>query len=93
MTADDWIKLTDQLPENSRVTLTGGEPIVIKDFRKIFDHVASKFECNMITNGLLLTEDLINFMLEYKNFKVLSVSIDNEKNIIRKQANVNEKMG
>ena len=91
MTAEDWIKLTDQLPKNSRVTLTGGEPIVIKNFKKIFDHVASRFECNMITNGLLLTEDLIDFMLEYKNFKVLSISIDNEKNTIRKQANINEK--
>ena len=32
-------------------------------------------------------------MLEYKNFKVLSISIDNEKNTIRKQANINEKDG
>ena len=56
MTAADWIKLADQLPKGSRVTLTGGEPIVIKDFEKIFDHVATKFECNMITNGLLLRE-------------------------------------
>ena len=45
----------------------------------------------MITNGLLLDEDLIDFMLEYKNFKVLSISIDNEKNTIRKQANIKEK--
>ena len=90
MTAEDWIKLADQLPKGSRVTLTGGEPVVIKDFRKIFDHVASRFECNMITNGLLLTEDLINFMLEYKNFKVLSISIDNVNNTIRKQANIQE---
>ena len=44
----------------------------------------------MITNGLLLTKDLIDFMLEYKNFKVLSISIDNEKNTIRKQANIQE---
>ena len=70
--------------------MTGGEPIVIKNFRKIFDHVASKFECNMITNGLLLTEDLIDFMLKYKNFKVLSISIDNENNALRKQANIQE---
>ena len=90
MTAEDWIKLADQLPKGSRVTLTGGEPIVIKDFRKIFDHVASKFECNMITNGLLLTEDLIDFMLKYKNFKVLSISIDNENNALRKQDNIKE---
>ena len=93
MTAADWIKLADQLPKGSRVTLTGGEPIVIKDFEKIFDHVATKFECNMITNGLLLSEKLIDFMLNYKNFKVLSISIDNEKNTIRKQANIQEKNG
>ena len=91
MTAEDWIKLADQLPNGSRVTLTGGEPIVLKGFRKVFDHVASKFECNMITNGLLLTEDLIDFMFKYKNFKVLSISIDNYKNTLRKQANIQEK--
>ena len=91
MTAEDWIKLADQLPIGSRVTLTGGEPIVLKGFRKVFDHVASKFECNMITNGLLLTEDLIDFMFKYKNFKVLSISIDNYKNTLRKQANIQEK--
>ena len=90
MTAEDWIKLADQLPKDSRVTLTGGEPMVIKNFEKIFDHVAKRFECNMITNGLLLTKDLIDFMLKYKNFKVLSISIDNEKNTIRKQANIQE---
>jgi len=91
MTADDWIKLASQLPEGSRVTLTGGEPIVLKGFEKVFDYVASRFECNIITNGLLLNEKLIDFLLKYKNFKVLSISIDNVKNTIRKSANVQEK--
>ena len=83
MTGEDWIKLTDQLPEYARVTLTGGEPIVFKDFKKVFDHVAKKFECNIITNGILLSEELIDFLLEYKNFKVLSISIDNINNTLR----------
>ena len=48
MTAKDWIKLASQLPENSRVTLTGGEPVVLKGFENVFDQVASKFECNII---------------------------------------------
>lgn len=91
MTEQDWLKLTDELPEYARVTITGGEPIVFKGFRNVFDKVASKFECNMITNGLLLNEDLIEFLLSYKNFKVLSISIDNVKNTIRKQANIKEK--
>ena len=87
MTAEDWIKLADQLPKDSRVTLTGGEPMVIKNFEKIFDHVAKRFECNMITNGMLLTKDLIDFMLKYKNFKVYQFLLI-KKNTIRKQANI-----
>ena len=80
MTKDDWIKLTEQLPSYARVTLTGGEPIVFKGFREIFDKVASNFECNLITNGLLLTQGLIDFMLSYENFKVLSISSPKKKN-------------
>ena len=38
-----------------------------------------------------LSEKLIDIMLSSKNFKVLSISIDNRKNTIRKLANVNEK--
>ena len=91
MTAKDWIKLASQLPENSRVTLTGGEPVVLKGFEDVFDQVASKFECNIITNGILLDEKLIDFLLSYKKFKVLSISIDNKNNTIRKSANVQEK--
>ena len=50
-----------------------------------------RHECNIICNGLLLSEKLIEIMLSSKNFKVLSISIDNRKNTIRKLANVNEK--
>ena len=50
-----------------------------------------RHECNIICNGLLLSEKLIDIMLSSKNFKVLSISIDNRKNTIRKLANVNEK--
>ena len=39
------------------------------------------------------SEKLIDIMLSSKNFKVLSISIDNRKNTIRKLANVNEKNG
>ena len=43
----------------------------------------------MICNGILLNEEIIDFILSYKNFKVLSISIDNVKNTIRKLANKN----
>ena len=91
MNSDDWIKLVNDLPKGSRVTLTGGEPLAIKNFREIFSETVKNHECNIITNGLLLNEDIIDFFLMEKNFKVLSISIDNRKNLIRKLANVKEK--
>ena len=84
MTKDEWIKVIDSLPEGSRITLTGGEPIVFKGFEEIFKKACEKFEVNIITNCLLLTEKLIDFMLTFRNFRVLSISIDNRKNTIRK---------
>ena len=93
MTGDDWIKLTNELPDGSRVTLTGGEPVVFKDFKRVFDHVAKKFECNMITNGILLNEELIDFLLTYKKFKVLSISIDNKKIQLGKMLTLVKKNG
>lgn len=91
LNADDWISLSKQLPDNSRVTLTGGEPLVLKDFEKVFLEVVKRHECNIICNGLLLSEKLIDILLSSKNFKVLSISIDNRNNKIRKLANVQEK--
>ncbi len=90
LNSDEWIKFIKDLPENSRITLTGGEPLAIKNFREIFSETVKRHECNIITNGLLLTEELIDFFLLEKNFKVLSISIDNRKNVIRKLANVKE---
>ena len=90
LNANDWIKIIKQLPENSRITLTGGEPLTLKDFEKVFLEVVKRHECNIICNGLLLSEKLIDILLSSKNFKVLSISIDNRKNMIRKLANVNE---
>lgn len=83
MKAPDWNALTDQLPEYARVTFTGGEPLLFKQFKDVFEHVAIKHDCNIITNGMLLTEELIDFMLQYEHFKVLAVSIDNINNTVR----------
>ena len=76
MTGDQWINLVDQLPEYARVTLTGGEPLAFNDFKRVFTHIAKKHQCNMITNGILLSEKVIDLLLAEPNFKVLSISID-----------------
>jgi len=72
----EWFSILDQLPEYARVTLTGGEPLLHPDFQEIFSKVAEKFQCNIITNGLLLDEKTVDFLLSYENFSVLSISVD-----------------
>lgn len=76
MTADDWLNLLNQLPDYARVTFTGGEPLAFKEFEKVAGFALNKFNCNMITNGLLLKPQKIDFILSHSNFRVLSISID-----------------
>lgn len=76
LTAQDWIRLIDQLPEYAHITLTGGEPLLCKGFRDIFLAATERHTCNIISNGLLLGPDLIELFLSRPNFKVLSISID-----------------
>lgn len=88
MTLDDWLRLARQLPSYARVTFTGGEPLMFSGFEAIFSFVAKRNDCNMISNGLLLTEEKINFLLSFPKFRVLSISIDDVGNKVRE---VNEK--
>ena len=84
MTTEDWNHLTFQLPEYARVTLTGGEPFMFKGFKEVFKNIAERFDCNVITNGTLLTHELSDFMLGFEKFRILSISVDDIKNRIRK---------
>lgn len=76
MRLTDWLHLARQLPRYARVTFTGGEPLMFPGFDEIFSYVAKRFDCNMISNGLLLTEQKIDFLLSFPKFRVLSISID-----------------
>jgi len=83
MTTEDWLKVINQIPKNSRISLTGGEPLVFKDFDMIFSKANELAETNIITNGLLLSNQKIEQMVNQKNFKVLAVSIDTIGNVNR----------
>ena len=76
MTTENWLNFIKQIPQNSRISMTGGEPLVYKDFEKIFKIASSNNETNIISNGLLLSEKIIDTLLSEKNFKVLGISID-----------------
>ena len=83
MRAKDWIKVINQIPKNSRITLTGGDPFMFKDFEIIFSKANEIAETNMITNGLLLKNQKIEKLVNEKNFKVLAISIDTIGNVNR----------
>ena len=83
MRLKDWLHLANQLPFYARVTLTGGEPLMFPEFEEIFTFIAGRFDCNMISNGLLLTEEKNEFLLSFPRFRVLSISIDNVGNTLR----------
>lgn len=83
MTSEDWINFSKQIPEYARITLTGGEPLIFKGFKNVFNEVAEKFDCNIISNGTLLNRETTDFILSYSKFKIFSVSIDDIGNKVR----------
>jgi radical SAM protein with 4Fe4S-binding SPASM domain len=83
MTGNDWIALLDQLPSYATVTLTGGEPLLFPEFEAVLAAIVERFPCNIITNGLLLTPELLDRILRHNNLKVLSLSIDDIGNTVR----------
>jgi len=72
----DWKSIIDQLPRDAHITLTGGEPLLFKDFRDLIEYIPDTITFNLITNGLLLEEEYVDYLLAKENFKVLSISID-----------------
>jgi radical SAM protein with 4Fe4S-binding SPASM domain len=76
LTKEQWITLSNDIPSFARITITGGEPLLCRGFAEIFKSVAARHECNLITNGLLLTEEVVDLLLSAPKFKVLAISID-----------------
>jgi len=60
LTREQWMALSNEIPAFGRITITGGEPLIAPYFKDVFNEVAAKHDCNLITNGTLLTEELID---------------------------------
>jgi MoaA/NifB/PqqE/SkfB family radical SAM enzyme len=76
LTIDQWLNFSEQLPSYAHITLTGGEPLVFKNFDKLFREIDNRFSTNIISNGVLLSDKFIDLFAKSKNLKVLSISID-----------------
>lgn len=68
-------------PRKIMIALTGGEPLLRKDVFDVMKHVSALgFPWGMVTNGMLLSPDIIN-QLEEAKMSTVSVSLDGlEKN-------------
>jgi len=62
--AEEVRRAIDSLSRLSAITFTGGEAIMKSDFQEIFDHACSRNKVHIITNGTLLTEAVIERLLE-----------------------------
>lgn len=83
--------LKKQYPIN-KILLTGGEPLVNKDICKIIGLITSLgIKADMVTNGTLLTEELVN-KLEDAGLKRIRLSIDEigKTSELRDKTNPNE---
>ena len=82
LSTQEWFKIIDEIPWYSFVTLVGGEPLVRKDFSEILYKTSKKTfgKVNVVTNGILLSDKIINDLIKSK-ILLLSVSLDGwEKN-------------
>ena len=64
---DQWKAVLDQLERMRviRVTISGGEPTVYRDFNELFDYFGKKkFIKIMLTNGMNITDEIAKYMGE-----------------------------
>jgi radical SAM protein with 4Fe4S-binding SPASM domain len=82
---DDIKKIIDELEKfNVKYILTGGEPLLRKDFGKIIDYLSNKkIRYNLITNGVLITKSIVKKTSKSNAINV-SFSIDGPREIHEK---------
>lgn len=84
LTADSWIRFSNSLPIGSHITLTGGEPLIFREFPRVFKEINARHTTNIITNGTKFSQENIRMMADEPNFLTLSISIDTVGNYNRK---------
>ena len=73
LTTDEYFKLLDEIADMGCLWLlfTGGEIFVRKDFLYIYKYAKKKgFLITLFTNGILINEEIADFLLEYPPFAI-----------------------
>lgn len=78
LTADDWVKVLERLARagTATVTLTGGEPTIARDFRRVLGTASALIDSvDIFTNGLHWSDELISMVAACGNVQA-QISID-----------------
>lgn len=81
MTAAEWKNILDQIKEDfgdslPQINVTGGEPLLYKDFEEVLSYAHSLgFKWGMTSNAILITPEVAQ-MLKRCGMNTISVSID-----------------
>ena len=77
---DRLLRIMDQMWEAGirEVVLTGGEPLIRRDIRQVFEALTRREirVSRVMTNGLLLTEDFLSFLEDLGQRPVFNISYD-----------------
>ncbi len=64
LTTEEWKSVIDQIPGQSIVTFTGGEPLIRVDIRNLLDHSCQGHRVHLVSNGTLFDDALIDRCIE-----------------------------
>ncbi len=74
---DEWIRIFEQYADEQGLflTLTGGEPLLRKDFKTLWRFLKQKgFLISLFTNGSLIDEKMVDFLAEWTPYE-LSITL------------------
>lgn len=83
LTTEEWKQVIDKLAELdlSRVAVSGGEPLMRKDFYEISEYLREKLHAKLelMTNGTLITEENVDRLVDlYDGFSLSIDGVDEE---------------
>jgi radical SAM protein with 4Fe4S-binding SPASM domain len=85
ITTQKWKQIISELSRNSvkRVVVIGGEPCTHKDIIEILQNLCfNKINTTLFTNGTLLRDDLLNFIIENRDLVKVKVSLYGHNSIV-----------
>lgn len=75
LSTEEWLNIIRQIPPHRLITFVGGEVLIRKDFKIILDAALKKGKVNIVTNGTLLDNELLETFVN-KKLLLLNLSID-----------------